>query len=61
MPMCQSPRIADVLLRTNSRPPANDNHLAVQTQLKCRKPKHRRGAGAIWRAAVILLAAGLLL
>lgn len=51
MPMCQSPKIADVLLRTR-RFPANDNCAPAQTGLKsleaegmfraaCRTIRHR--------------------
>jgi len=33
VPMCQSPKIADVLLRTQ-KIPANDNHSPVETSVK---------------------------
>ena len=61
MPMCQSPRITDALLRTSSRPPANDNCVPVQAGIKSRKPKPKHQAMAIWRAAVVLVGASLLL
>jgi hypothetical protein len=56
--MCQSPRITDALLRTNRRIAANDND-PVGTRIESREPRH--SFKGIWRAAVIMLGAGLLL
>jgi hypothetical protein len=52
VPMCQSPKIADVLLLARNAP-ANDNHLLVKTDANSRKSKGARKA-ALPIVAVLL-------
>jgi hypothetical protein len=58
MPMCQSPKIADVLLRA-SRLPANDNYLLVEAGRNSHKSKST--CKAAWPTLVVLLCASVLL
>jgi hypothetical protein len=57
VPMCQSPKIADVLLRARSLP-ANDNYLLVETGMNSHKSKST--CKATW-PALVLLCVGMLL
>ena len=52
VPMCQSPKIADGLLRARSLP-ANDNYLPVERDIKSRKLKSTFNAA--WRTFLIVL------
>ena len=58
VPMCQSPKIADVLLRGTSLP-ANDNYLLVETGINSQKSKST--CKAAWPTLVVLLCVGVLL
>ena len=56
--MCQSPKIADVLLRPE-RLPANDNHVPAETGEATRSAKSARKAA--WPAAIVLICISVLL
>jgi hypothetical protein len=58
VPMCQSPKIADVLLRARSLP-ANDNYLLAETGINSHKSKSI--CKAAWPTLVFLLCVGVLL
>jgi hypothetical protein len=58
MPMCQSPRIDDVLLRARSLS-ANDNYLLVETGRNSHKSKST--CKAAWPRLVVLLCISVLL
>jgi len=58
MPMCQSPRISDVLRRARSLA-ANDNYLLVETGRNFHKPKS--SYKTVWPALVVLLGVGVLI
>jgi hypothetical protein len=58
MPMCQSPKIVNVLIYAN-RPPANDNCSLAETGVKSLQA--RGHAVASWRAFLGLLCVSVLL
>ena len=58
MPMCQSPKVADILLRARSLP-ANDNRVRAETGKKARSSKS--ASKAAWPTAIVLLCVSVLL
>jgi hypothetical protein len=52
VPMCQSPKIDDVLLRAR-KIPANDDYAPVETSMKSSKPAC--SFKAVWQAFLIFL------